>query len=473
MNHTINYISLKGENQRRQILFIFEDARPQDIAVHICNRYIYWTNSNTKRPTIERARIGSQQREIIVESDLGMPAGITIDYVTQRIYWADIREGIFYRLESTNLVGQERQIEFEGIHTEPFAVAVKNEYLYFTDLRRNSLWKYDLAKNSPPLEIRNFEEKPMGLIAKKENIKTLPDCKILQEAYHNYTKPVIEKFQKIEVKNSSKKLECINGTLQDGLCRCTRGFTGKFCEISLCHNYCFSGTCHLTNQGYPYCHCPKGSGGTRCERDCDGYCLNDGDCRFSFPNARLPTCVCQEGFRGLRCEGSVITDKLCDVYCSQESRLEHNNDPEYTYCKCSRRSYVNVMDNQSPQALLSTSNSSNFVNYFQDPVFITMICITFTVLAMCLFLTIYILHLRRKPMPRIKRRYIVNNKNSTSMTERPQHPEQCEITIENCCNMNVCETPCFEPSKLQSYHQSRSDDKKMLLPNMERTEDMY
>lgn len=39
---------------------------------------------------------------------------------------------------------------------------------------------------------------------------------------------------------------------------------------------------------------------------------------------------------------------------------------------------------------------------------------------------------------RIRKRIIVN-KNVTPLTCRP-NPQQCEITIENCCNMNVCET---------------------------------
>lgn len=43
--------------------------------------------------------------------------------------------------------------------------------------------------------------------------------------------------------------------------------------------------------------------------------------------------------------------------------------------------------------------------------------------------------LRRKP--RVKRRFV----GVTPLTSRPQIPgNQCEITIENCCNMNICET---------------------------------
>lgn len=43
--------------------------------------------------------------------------------------------------------------------------------------------------------------------------------------------------------------------------------------------------------------------------------------------------------------------------------------------------------------------------------------------------------------PRIKKRIVVN-KSITPLTCRPpqQENQQCEITIENCCNMNICET---------------------------------
>jgi hypothetical protein len=63
----------------------------------------------------------------------------------------------------------------------------------------------------------------------------------------------------------------------------------------------------------------------------------------------------------------------------------------------------------------------------------------------CAILLVAIAILRRKVFvlhkrPRIKKRIIVN-KNVTPLTSCPPLPsDQCEITIENCCNMNICET---------------------------------
>jgi len=58
----------------------------------------------------------------------------------------------------------------------------------------------------------------------------------------------------------------------------------------------------------------------------------------------------------------------------------------------------------------------------------------------------------------------VVTKNVTPLTCRPT-TEQCEITIEDCCNMNICDTPCFDPKTIQ--RETRKEDKKNLLSNMD------
>lgn len=58
-----------------------------------------------------------------------------------------------------------------------------------------------------------------------------------------------------------------------------------------------------------------------------------------------------------------------------------------------------------------------------------------------ILLSFYVSRLRRKP--RIKKRFVVNKTGINPLTSRPSQnagDQQCEITIENCCNMNLCET---------------------------------
>ncbi|KAL1378681.1 hypothetical protein pipiens_020294, partial [Culex pipiens pipiens] len=71
--------------------------------------------------------------------------------------------------------------------------------------------------------------------------------------------------------------------------------------------------------------------------------------------------------------------------------------------------------------------------------------------------------------PRITKRFKVTS-NHTQMTSRPA--TQCEITIENCCNMNVCETPCFDTNLLQKSS-SKAEDKQYLLDDIENIAGSY
>lgn len=61
-------------------------------------------------------------------------------------------------------------------------------------------------------------------------------------------------------------------------------------------------------------------------------------------------------------------------------------------------------------------------------------------LVLMFFIVKTIRHVYKPLRPRIKKTYVVHkNVVPTPLTCRPS-TEQCEITIENCCNMNICDT---------------------------------
>lgn len=140
-----------------------------------------------------------------------------------------------------------------------------------------------------------------------------------------------------------------------------------------------------------------------------------------------------------------------------------------------------------------------------EPAVLNMTAILVTVGVVCSLALVYLIVsvLRRfyRPIrPKIKKTFVVHNKsdrkNRTPLTCRPA-PEQCEITIENCCNMNICDTvsarsplrhfengnimcyllcviismqPCFDPKAIQqemNKDAARKDDRYTLLGNME------
>lgn len=73
--------------------------------------------------------------------------------------------------------------------------------------------------------------------------------------------------------------------------------------------------------------------------------------------------------------------------------------------------------------------------------------ITYIVLGVCftmsllIFLIIMMLiHKFNHPArPKIRKKYVVH-KNMEPLTCRPSTTEQCEVIIEDCCNMNICDT---------------------------------
>lgn len=90
-------------------------------------------------------------------------------------------------------------------------------------------------------------------------------------------------------------------------------------------------------------------------------------------------------------------------------------------------------------ALSSSENIKQAsIGNFQEPSFIILSVCLLVMLILIIVLSAFVCKLRRRP--RIKKRIIVN-KNVTPLTYTPTpNSQQCEITIENCCNMNVCET---------------------------------
>ncbi|KAJ8970447.1 hypothetical protein NQ317_000661 [Molorchus minor] len=156
---------------------------------------------------------------------------------------------------------------------------------------------------------------------------------------------------------------------------------------------------------------------------------------------------------GDRCE---YNTQICDLYCRDRGNEVFSEDYELL-CRCNDGFNIFSDANRTLARVSVAEEKISLSDKLSDPLYYLT-----ALLSVCLLtivgLGVYIRTMRKR-RPRIKKRIIVN-KNVTPLTYRPQATEQCEITIENCCNMNVCETPCFEPSGFK-------EDKKKLLSNMD------
>ncbi|KAK2107806.1 hypothetical protein P7K49_012971 [Saguinus oedipus] len=93
-------------------------------------RNLYWTDTgcNTIKASrlddwghiakIERANLDGSERKVLINTDLGWPNGLTLDYDTHRIYWVDAH---LDQIKSADLNGKLWQVLVSHV-SHPFAL---------------------------------------------------------------------------------------------------------------------------------------------------------------------------------------------------------------------------------------------------------------------------------------------------------------------------------------------------------------
>lgn len=108
------------------------------------------------------------------------------------------------------------------------------------------------------------------------------------------------------------------------------------------------------------------------------------------------------------------------------------------FFRCENGMPLHLRRNYTAAARTSSTTDNDITDFAINPIVYLSVLVVFCVMVI-VALSLFICNIQKR-RPRIKKRIIVN-KSVTPLTYRPQQPsEQCEITIENCCNMNICET---------------------------------
>ncbi|KAJ9598065.1 hypothetical protein L9F63_026829, partial [Diploptera punctata] len=508
------------KNKMGEILIQLDEKDiPHGITLDRCRGYIYWTNRYHINPSIERASLDGSNREVVVNKELFRPLGIAVDEPAGKLYWSNDKEGIYYDIRRADLNGKNIEVLLESKHHDPVDLAIGPHEIYWTDNVHSAVWKIPKyhQKNDEPIKIHQFIRRALLIlfmpcasiktVVKDFNIKpfyailtctypyarelrsirtpqgivTWTDGKVVchQETTSTTTKATSDYLSDEPVVVSQSSIKemsdyCLNsgelvpGKISKYVCQCQIGYSGKRCEVDVCHNYCLNnGQCEVDRNYRPTCVCPLGAEGSRCELHvCSDYCLNDGVCDIDI-NGK-PVCACKGNFSGARCEEMPDSERLCRMYCQQYGHVFIPVDGSTPVCTCfGERGQYDIMPTENNTVTnAELKQSCELGKTISDWVSIVLgaMCVLLTIVSIVLFRKVIIL----KRRPRIKKRIIVN-KNVTPLTSRPpQSPEQCEITIENCCNMNICETPCFEPqTRTPKPRSSQREEKKTLLGSME------
>ncbi|CAF0904049.1 unnamed protein product, partial [Adineta ricciae] len=126
-------------------------------------------------------------------------------------------------------------------------------------------------------------------------------------------------------------------TLDDYVCDCYQGYTGKQCDISvdLCSpSPCLYGQCILDALDGYHCQCSPGAQGRNCSElinTCSSNpCSNNGVC---VQGLNTYQCVCQSGYAGIHCE--VLINQCTSLICLNNGTCVNlPTNPPSAVCQC-------------------------------------------------------------------------------------------------------------------------------------------
>nr|AZN28756.1 vitellogenin receptor [Colaphellus bowringi] len=113
--------------------------KPRGLALNVEEGDMYWTDWESP------ARIGyslmdGSNDKAFVSTDIHWPNGLALDYSNQRLYWTDAKK---MSLESIRLDGTDRRIVLEGVVKHPYAIAVFEDKLFWSDWATHSIQTCD------------------------------------------------------------------------------------------------------------------------------------------------------------------------------------------------------------------------------------------------------------------------------------------------------------------------------------------
>ncbi|XP_047423255.1 pro-epidermal growth factor isoform X1 [Sciurus carolinensis] len=146
--------------KHRQIILKENISQPRGIAVHPVAKRLFWTDMGIN-PRIESSSLQGSGRLVIVSSDLVEPSGITIDYLMDTLYWCDAKQSV---IEMSSLDGSKRQRLAQNDVGHPFAIAVFEDHVWFSDWAMPSIIRVNKRTGKNRVCLRGSMLKPSSLV---------------------------------------------------------------------------------------------------------------------------------------------------------------------------------------------------------------------------------------------------------------------------------------------------------------------
>ncbi|VDK42328.1 unnamed protein product [Anisakis simplex] len=256
---------------------------------------MYWIDipGSFDSPKIMTADMSGNNVRALVSTKLEHPQGLAMDYIKQRLYFADIELRLIERVDVNSL--ERVTITSRGVH-HPYELAFFDDYIYWTDWSTEALVATRVNEQETPHVVHSLEQMPYGIA-------------VNHSAYWNMT-----------MRNPCEDIQC------DHLCVLSVGVKGDVVGRCMCPN--------LYKNSEEYGCIPMNSteiqqlGGARnvpslcttmmveyCEKGIG--CMNGGTCVKqinSHGHVEAISCNCVNGFNGQYCElGSAWTDDELEI----------------------------------------------------------------------------------------------------------------------------------------------------------------
>lgn len=422
-------------------------------------RVLYFTNTYHNGWSIEKidnfdsGEATSTKLPIVLED---IPTAIVVSQKHQRIFWLEGEAQNRVHIRSANFDGTDVKTVFLKNNHIPVNLIVDGGQVYWTEYRSQSVWGANIEGTADAKIVATFNGTiPRGIINRRsltEQQKNTPAClKVVQQIMIDGPLKTSQKPRTTTVVTEEPI------TTTETQCNCAAPQT----EPDVCHNFC----------------------------------LNDGFCTV-MPGG-VPKCECNEYFVGNRCSlpRKETVCRVAEVDADSFSRYEINLE---TLCGVPTGTVFTAETTVRGSPL----NGDREFECASSGLNVIVLIVTSGIVLSLVILYGIVMSVRRmyKPLrPKVKKMYVVRKNNLTPLTSRPSTEQQCEITIENCCNMNICDTPCFDPKLLQgdvesevsqkngrftkgakngnailvNYKQTKKDDKKQLLGDIDCNGDLY
>ncbi|XP_031616659.1 prolow-density lipoprotein receptor-related protein 1 isoform X3 [Contarinia nasturtii] len=358
-------------NGGEHVLVVASDDQPIDIVVEPNLRKIYWS---TLDHGIFSASMDGTDKNNLVKQGIEWATGLTIDYPTQRLYWADHRKGT---IETILLNGKGRHIvtTFKNRTMLPKRIQVFEDNLYITlydqTIYRINKFGHDQgeilvesfqrasdlfilhplrqdSKIQNPCQKYPCEDHHVCLLSSSDRLGRTCKCSdYLSEmaAVEGYLSICRSITQKCPLKCNQGLCKIVNDKPK---CKCPIDYDGDFCEHYRCSGYCKNrGVCFIDaskvklyneNSKPPLkCACPPSFEGPRCEQpvaNCTSPCFN-GICTEKFGD-----CICNSGFSGPEC-------RHCDDLHCENDGICRKNHLGKSRCEC-KKDFKGIRCESSP-----------------------------------------------------------------------------------------------------------------------------